>query len=279
MTDPQPKTCEVQQPSPQVDNTTTSSSLSPRQKQLLASFGVVSSDQSQRPPEPHGHKVKCHDIPAYLLDKTLATSPFSPTFIQPHQDAPTQNQELELNMYSTFDPSKYGAPPKKQRLASSSTQKTGLDKPGAPQVPVLDRAPAKVQVQTSSSFTQSTISEVTDHTVGIHTSPTGLSDASKTINMQALQPKSPNKSSFPRFDPSKYGKPGPRKSLKVAQDEANVRAATEAGQQNLKTSDRAVTIPSTVLLQMQTLASVTPPPRSPQKSLEHPSKSSLVLQY
>lgn len=279
MTDPQPKTCEVQQPSPQVDNTTTSSSLSPRQKQLLASFGVVSSDQSQRPPEPHGHKVKCQDIPAYLLDKTLATSPFSPTFIQPHQDAPTQNQELELNMYSTFDPSKYGAPPKKQRLASSSTQKTGLDKPGAPQVPVLDRAPAKVQVQTSSSFTQSTISEVTDHTVGIHTSPTGLSDASKTINMQALQPKSPNKSSFPRFDPSKYGKPGPRKSLKVAQDEANVRAATEAGQQNLKTSDPAVTIRPTVLLQMQTLASVTPPPRSPQKSLEHPSKSSLVLQY
>ena len=275
MTDSEPKRRDAQRPSSQDDNTAPSS-LSQRQKQLLASFGVVSSGQSQRLPEPHGRGLKCQDIPACLVDKTLATSPFSPTFIQPHQTAHPQNQELNMP-HSTFDPSKYGAPPKKQRLASSNTQKTAFEKPGAPQVPLLDRASATVQVQRSSSVTQSTISEVTDHTMGIHTSPTGISDASKTMDIQALKPKSPNKPLGPRFDRSKYGKPDPKKIRKVAQDGANVKTATGAGQKNLKTSDPTVPIHPTVSLQTP-LASVALGPRSPQKSLEHPGKSSLPLQ-
>jgi hypothetical protein len=259
--------------SPQISNLnedTASSSLSEHQKRLLAGLGVLSSGQLQRRVMSVSLQLRQDILPARPVDKQLATSPslFSPTFIQPQPVIKSENKDLKMAL-SNFDPSKYGAPPKKQRGRASH----GYVKPLSSGVANPDLAPNPVHDQHPSSVDPSTVSEVSNHAVSLLTHTTETSNATKPIESKILKSKSSNKLIIPGFDPSKYGMPTASSNRSIAQDDASVKADTEANTTNLHSSYPATSIAITSLSQRQNSTSIDSTAHCLRKPLEHAGKS------
>jgi L-amino acid N-acyltransferase YncA len=250
---------------------TASSHLSERQKKLLAGFGVLSSGHLQRRLMSISlDNARQDHLPTHPVNKEVTTSPFSPTFIQPQPDIHSQNKESNM---TPFDPSKYGAPAKKQRVAVPGRNQTGTVKLTESEVTVPGLTSTPVPDQTPSSVAPSTVSEVSNHAMSSLTQATEISNTTKTVEVKALKPKSSNKLSIPGFDPSKYGMPSSRLNRSLAQDEQTLKTDTEASSTSFQTSPPAANIAATSLPQKQDSTSIDSAPHLTQKALEHTSKS------
>lgn len=252
---------------------TASPHLSEQQKKLLAGFGVLSSGHLQRRLMSISLENARQDhLPARPVNKEVATSPFSPTFIQPQLALHSQNKEPIM---TPFDPSKYGAPPKKQRVVDPGRNQTESVKPTESEVTVPGLASTSTPVphQTPSSVAPSTVSEVSNHAVSFLTQATEISNPAKIAEVNALKPKSSNKLSIPGFDPSKYGMPSSRLHRSLAQDDPRVKTGTGASLTSFQNSHPAANIGATLLPQTQDAASIDSAPHLTQKSLKLTSKS------
>lgn len=174
----------------------------------------------------------------------------------------------------TFDPSRYGAPPKRQRVAASGAVQHGLVKPLSSGVAETDLTSTPGPDQPTSSVASSTVSDISNHAAGPLTHPTELYEATKTVESKVLKPKSGNKLLPPGFDPYKYGMPPARANRSLAQDEASVKADIGANGPNLQAAYPAASTATTSLKQRQGSAPIGSAPHLNPKSLEHTGQSS-----
>lgn len=223
-----------------------------------------------------GREVKRQDAPAgpdYQAHKEVATSPFLPTFMQPHQNIPSRSKELGMAALGSFDPSRYGAPPKKQKSISTPSQHVPR-KTAPSEVASLETTVTPTRDQRSSSVTRSSVSETSYHAVSFQAQVKNTSHSVKNIETRVLAPKSTNRISIPGFDPSRYRKlsSSPRIPQSLSQHEAQVNTGSEAGEITSRTVTPVVNLPPTSVPHEQGPASFIATSNTTKKSQEFVSK-------
>ena len=170
-------------------------------------------------------EVKCQGAPSSLdpqLVKEVVPSVFRPIFNLSYQRIPSCHQESTMGL-GTFDPSKYGAPPSKHKVVNEQS------KPQNQVVKVVSCEDSSSAVNSmpdkglqSGTMTQSTLSEISNVAMSLHTQSNEPPTAFPRAELNFLKPKSTNRISIPGFDASKYGKPGSRPSQTHVKNETKV---------------------------------------------------------